>query len=203
VFDSARGGKIDLYTRPANGARQEELLYHDDLDKYPGSWSSDGKYIVYETIGGGRHFDVWVLPMFGERKPFPFLHEKYNTRFPVFSPDGKWMAFTSYESGHAQVYVVAFRTPGGRFLVGDGAGPVWTRNGKEILYIDDHSRVVSVEAEAHGDSLELGKPQVLFPAQPGLFQASPDGQRLLMMQAPMENSSSLTLVVNWPQELKK
>ena len=115
VFDSARNGKIDLYTRPANGARQEELLYHDDLDKYPFNWSLDGKYIAYEAISNG-HFDVWVMPMFGDRKPFAFLQEKYNTRYPVFSPDAKWMSFTSTESGHSQVYVVAFPKPGGRFL---------------------------------------------------------------------------------------
>jgi Tol biopolymer transport system component len=205
VFDSGRNGKIDLYTKPANGARQEELLYHDDLDKYPGGWSSDGKYITYETIGSG-HFDIWVMPMFGDRKPYAFLHEKFNTRYPAFSPDTKWMAYTSFEAGHGQVYVVAFPKPGGKFLVGDGFGPVWSRGGKEILYVDDHSRIVSVEVTAHGDSVELGKPQVLFPTQPvgpGLFEVSPDGKRFLMMQAPVQNSSNLTLVVNWPQELKK
>ncbi len=202
VFDSARNGKIDLYTRPANGARQEELLYHDDIDKYPFSWSSDGKYISYETITNG-HFDVWVMPMFGDRKPHAFLQEKYNTRYPVFSPDTKWMAYTSYEAGHGQVYVVAFPNSGGRFLVGDGVGGVWSRNGKEILYRDDHSRVVSVEFTAHGDAVELGRPQILFSAQPGLFNASADGNRLLMMQVPVQNSPSLTLVVNWPQEPRK
>ena len=205
VFDSGRSGKIDLYTRPANGARSEELLYHDDLNKYPSSWSSDGKYIAYETLDSS-HFDVWILPMFGDRKPYPFLKEKYNTRFPVFSPDAKWIAYTSYEAGHAQVYVVAFPTPGGRFLVGDGFGPVWGRNGKEILYTDDHSRVASVEVTAHGDSVELGKPQILFPTQPigpGLFEVSSDGNRFLMMQAPVQNSPSLTVVVNWLQEPKK
>jgi len=202
VFDSARNGKIDLYTRPANGARQEELLYHDDLDKYPSSWSSDGKYILYETIGSG-HFDIWVMPMFGDHKPFPFVQEKFNTRYPEFSPDGKWVCFTSFESGHPQVYVVAFPKPAGKFLVGDGTVAVWSKNGKEILYIDDHSRIASVEVAAHGDSVELGKPQPLFPAQPGNFEASADGSRLLMMQAPVQNSPSLTLVVNWPQEPKK
>jgi len=202
VFDSARNGRIDLYTRPANGARQEELLYHDDLDKYPSSWSSDGKYIVYETIANS-HFDIWVMPMFGDRKPYAFLQEKYNNRYPAFSPDTKWMAYTSYEAGHAQVYVVAFPKPGGRFLVGDGVGGVWSRNGKEILYLDDHSRIASVEVTAHGDSVELGKPQTLFSAQPGEFEVSADGNRLLMMQAPLQSSPSLTLVVNWPQELKK
>jgi Tol biopolymer transport system component len=205
VFDSGRNGKIDLYTRPANGARQEELLYHDELDKYPSSWSSDGKYVVYEAVAGG-HYDIWVMPMFGDHKPFTFLQEKFSTRYPVFSPDTKWMAYTSSEAGHSQVYVVAFPKPGGKFLVGDGVGPGWSRNGKEILYLDDHSRIASVEVTAHGDSLELGKPQILFPSQPvgpGLFEATADGERLLMMQAPVQNSSNLTLVVNWPQELKK
>jgi eukaryotic-like serine/threonine-protein kinase len=202
VFDSSRNGRIDLYTRPADGARQEELLYHDDLDKYPSSWSSDGKYIIYETIGNG-HFDAWVIPMFGDRKPFPFLQEKYNVRYPAFSPDTKWVAFTSFESGHSQVYVVAFPKPGGKFLVGDGGAPVWSSDGKEILYIDDHSRIASVSVTPHSDSVELGKPQPLFPVQPGNFEASSDGQRLLMMQAPVQNSPSMTLVVNWLQELKK
>jgi eukaryotic-like serine/threonine-protein kinase len=202
VFDSARNGKIDLYTRPANGARQEELLYHDDLDKYPSSWSSDGKYIVYETFAN-NHFDTWVMPMFGDHKPYAFLQEKYNTRYPVFSPDSKWMAFTSFEAGHSQVYIVAFPKPGGKFLVGEGLGSVWSRNGKEILYLDDHSHMASVEVTGHGDSVELGKPQILFPTQSRQFEASADGKRLLMLQAPVENSSDLTLVVNWPQELKK
>jgi len=202
VFDSARSGRVDLYTRPANGARQEELLYHDDVDKYPSSWSSDGKYIVYETISNS-HFDIWVMPMFGDRKPYAFLQESYNTRYPEFSPDTKWMTFTSYEAGHAQVYVVAFPKPGGRFLVGDGAQGIWSRNGKEIVYLDDHGHVATVEVAAHGDTLELGKPQVLFPAQFHEFDISPDGNRLLMMQPPLQNSPSLTLVVNWLQELKK
>ncbi|MGB8012860.1 MAG: hypothetical protein WCF68_14700, partial [Terriglobales bacterium] len=205
VFDSARNGKIDLFTRPANGARQEELLYHDDSDKYPFNWSFDGKYILYEAITSG-HFDIWAMPMFGDHKAFPFLQEKYNTRYPVFSPDAKWISFTSFESGHSQVYVVAFPKPGGRFLVGDGLGAVWNRNGKEILYVDDHSHMVSVEVTAHGDSVELGKPKILFPMQSvGItqFEISPDGQRFLMIQAPVQESSSLTLVVNWPQELKK
>ncbi|HUB01054.1 MAG TPA: protein kinase [Terriglobales bacterium] len=202
VFDSARSGRIDLYTRPANGSRQEELLYHDDLDKYPYNWSADGKYVSYETISKG-HFDIWVFPMFGDRRPFPYIQEKFNARYPTFSPDGKWMAFTSFESGHGQIYVVAFPKPGGRFLVGDGVESVWSRHGKEILYVDDHSNIASVEAAAHGDSMELGKPQILFPVQPAQFEASPDGNRLLMMQAPIEISTHLTLVVNWPQELRK
>jgi serine/threonine protein kinase len=205
VFDSGRNGHIDLYTRPANGSRQEELLYHDDSDKYPSSWSSDGKYVAYEALANG-HYDVWVMPMFGDHKPYVFLQEKYNTRLPAFSPDARWMTYDSLESGHNQVYVVAFPKPGGKFLVGDGRGAQWGRNGKEILYLDDHARMVSVEVTAHGDSVELGKPQVLFPTQPvgpGYFEVTADGNHFVMIQAPVQNSSSVTLVVNWLQGLKK
>jgi Tol biopolymer transport system component len=158
VFDSGRNGKIDLYTRPANGASQEELLYHDDLDKYPTSWSADGKYIAYEALGNG-HYDEWVMPLFGDRKPYVFLKEKYNTRAGVFFPDGKWMAYTSLESGHRQVYVVAFPKPGGRFRLVYGDASVWSRKGKEILYLDDH--------RAHGVGRSHGARR-----QPGIGQAA-------------------------------
>ena len=105
--------------------------------------------------------------MFGDRKPYALLNEKFNTRFPVFSPDAKWLAYESFEAGHGQVYVVAFPKPGGKFLVGDGLGAVWSRNGKEILYLDDHSRIASVSVSLHGDSVELGKPpSALSYAQP-------------------------------------
>ncbi len=204
VFDSGRSGRIDLYTRPADGAREEQLLYHDDFDKFPFSWSLDGKYIAYEA-GSISHYDVWVMPMFGDHKPFPFVQEKSSNRYPAFSPDSKWMAYASNEAGRPQVYVVAFPKPGGRFLVGDGSLPTWNRNGKEILYMDDRSRIASVEVMAHGDSLELGKPKTLFPVQSSNtpFELSPDGQRLLLIQAPVQDSPDLTLVVNWPEELKK
>jgi eukaryotic-like serine/threonine-protein kinase len=205
VFDSGRSGKIDLYTRPANGSRQEELLYHDDLDKYPSSWSIDGKYVAYETLQNG-HVSIWIMPMGGDHKPYAFLQEQYSTRYPVFSPDAKWVAYTSFETGHGQVYVVGFPKAGGKFLVGDGVAAVWVRNGKELLYLDDHSRITSVEVTAHGDSLELGRPQILFATQPlgaGVFDASNDGKRLLLMQAPVQNSSNLTLVVNWTAGARK
>ena len=204
VFDSERSGKIDLYIRPADGAKEELLLYHDDLDKFPMSWSSDGKYIAYQA-GANAHEDLWVMPMFGDRKPFLFLQEKTSTRYPAFSPDAKWIAYTSSEAGHPQVYAVSFPKPGGRFLVGDGSLPVWNRNGKEILYLDDRLRITSVDVTERGDSLEMGKPKTLFPVQAtgAAFELSPDGQRLLLIQELERDSPILTLVVNWPEEVKK
>ncbi len=205
AFDSSRTGKVDLYTRPANGAREEELLYHGDFDIYPYNWSSDGKYLLCEVYKDGR-FEIWVMPMTGEHKPFPFVRGNTSGRYPTFSPDSKWVAYTSFAAGHPQIYIVSFPNIAGRFLVGDGTFPIWSRKGQEVLYLDNHSNVVSVEVTAHGDSLELGKPHSLFAAQPvgpGVFEVSQDGKRFLLMQAPPQNTSNLTLVQDWPSALKK
>ncbi len=204
IFDSARAGRVDLYTKPSNGSRQEQLLYHDDHDNYPGDWSLDGKYVLFEHLGGG-HVEIWAMPMVGEHKPFPVLQETYSVRFPVFSPDGKWVAYTSFEAGRGQVYLAAFPKPAGRFLVGDGSGAVWTRDGKEIIYQDLHSRMVRVAVSTRGDSAELGTPQPLFyapAAGPTLFEVAPDGKRLLLLRAPNQSASNLTVVLNWFTALK-
>jgi serine/threonine protein kinase len=205
IFDSSRSGKTDLYTRPANGSQAEQLFYHDETDKYPTSWSADGKYVAYEGLSG-RDIHIWAIPVTGERKPFPVLQEKYATRSPVISPDAKWMAYYSNEYGKWQVYITSFPKPGGKFMVGDGTNPAWRHDGKELFYVDSSNRIVSVEVTARGDSLELGQPQILkqLPLNSGnVFHVSGDGQRFLMAVPPQQNASGLNLVVNWQTELKR
>ncbi len=204
IFDSSRSGKTDLYTRPANGSQEEQLFYHDETDKYPTSWSADGKYVAYEDLKG-RDIHIWAVAMAGsDHKPFPVLQEKYATRQPTISPDAKWVAYYSNEYGKWQVYITSFPKPGGKFMVGDGAAPQWRRDGKELFYVDSSNRVASVEVTARGDSLELGQPQVLkqLPLDSGnVFHVSGDGQRFLMAIPPQQVASGLNLVVNWPAEL--
>jgi eukaryotic-like serine/threonine-protein kinase len=206
IFDSSRSGKTDLYTRPANGSQQEQLFYHDETDKYPTSWSADGKYVAYEDLSG-RDIHIWAIPMAGiEHKPFPVLQEKYATRQPTISPDSKWLAYYSNEYGKWQIYITSFPKPGGKFMVGDGSSPAWRRDGKELFYVDSSSRIVSVEVTARGDGLELGQPQVLkqLPLDSGnVFHVSGDGQRFLMAIPPQQDSSGLNLVVNWQAELNR
>lgn len=204
IFDSSRSGKTDLYTRPANGSQAEQLLYHDDTDKYPTSWSADGKYVAYEDLSG-RDIHIWAAPMMGaDRKPFPVLQEKYATRSPAISPDSKWLAYYSNEYGKWQVYVTSFPKPGGKFLVGDGSNPTWRGDGKELFYVDSNNRTASVGVASRGESLELGQPQALkqLPLNSGTtFHVSADGQRFLMAIPPQQEVSGLNLVVNWQASL--
>jgi len=206
IFDSARGGKTDLYTRPANGGQAEQRFYHDETDKYPTSWSGDGKYVAYEDLSG-RDIHIWAIPMVGgEHKPFAVLQEKYATRQPTISPDGKWLAYFSNEYGKWQVYITSFPKPGGKFMVGDGVAPAWRRDSKELFYVNSSNRIVSVDVTARGDSLELGQPKVLkqLPLDSGnVFHVSGDGQRFLMAIPPQHEVSTLSLVVNWQTELNR
>jgi eukaryotic-like serine/threonine-protein kinase len=206
IFDSSRSGKTtDVYERPADGSQQEQLFYHDETDKYPTSWSADGKWMAYEDLSG-QDVHIWGMPMTGDRKPFAVLQEKFATRSPMLSPDGKWIAYYSNEYGKWQVYITSFPKPSGKFMVGDGVGPAWRGDGKELFYVDGSNRVVSVDVTARGDSLELGQPQVLkqLPLDSGnVFHVSADGQRFLMAIPPQQNATGMNLVVNWQAELNR
>jgi Tol biopolymer transport system component len=198
VFDSASKGPIDLYIKPADGSKPEELLYADASNKYATSWSSDGKYVAYEA-GLTGNLDVWVLPMTGERKPYAYLGKTGHTRTPRFSPDSKWIAYQSNESGHSEIYIVSFPAPGGKFLVGSGSAPIWKADGKEIYFLDDKNRIAAVSVRVVGDGLELGRPEALFQARltGTSFDVSRDGSRFLLIDRPEQSTTNMTLVLNW------
>lgn len=122
VFNSGRKGHLDLYQKASSGAGTEEVLLADSLDKTPVSWSPDGRFILYVAAGGTTGNDLWILPLAGDRKPFPFLQTSFNERQARFSPDGRWIAYDSNESGQNQVYVAPFPGPGGKWQVSASGG---------------------------------------------------------------------------------
>ena len=131
VFQSNRkNGSFDLFERPSNGSGSDVLLLEGNGQKNPTSWSADGKFILY-TLGSpaSTNRDIWVLPLSGDRKPFPFQNARFQEGEAQFSPDGRWVAFTSDESGQSQVYVAPFPGPGGRWPMPttDGRFPRWRR----------------------------------------------------------------------------
>ncbi|HJZ81541.1 MAG TPA: protein kinase, partial [Pyrinomonadaceae bacterium] len=122
VFSSSRDGVTNLYMKSASGVGGEEALLKSDQSKTADDWSTDGKFIVYESRSAQNKTDLWVLPMSGDRKPFPFLQTVFNEQQAQFSPDGKWIAYTSDESGSPEVYVQTFPASGGKWRISTNGG---------------------------------------------------------------------------------
>ena len=217
VFTSNRAGKFNLYQKPASGAQNEvELLPQTDEDKSPWSWSPDGRYLLYsvsQNLSGGRA-DLWVLPMQGDRTPFPFSRTPFDQGSPRFSPDGRWVAYTSNESGRHEVYVREFTVPpaatetGEKWMISSGGGtyPMWRADGKEIAYFGPgFASLMSVSVDAGNHSFHAGVPQELFKLPPGLTGAdgTADLKRwILAIPAAQKGPQTFSVMVNWASALK-
>jgi serine/threonine protein kinase len=218
AYTSFRNGKYGLYQKSANGSGSETVLLEGtDHFRVPTSWSSNGNLLVYhEGVSGGTYangvpggWSIWILPLFGGRKTYPFLQSTFSAREASFSPDGKWLAYCSNESGEYRVYVVPFPGPGGKWQVsgGDGRGPLWRRDGKEIFYLSADNKLMAVKVETSGGSFAAGETHALFDSHSygvfGRYDVSADGQRFVVVYEGSQSSSTLTFVVNWPAELKR
>jgi len=218
VFESNRKGVFNLYWKLSDGAGADELLLESDQNKAPADWSSDGRFLLFRSNDPQTGHDLWVLPVSGDKKPFPFLKTPFVELDGQFSPDGKWIAYQSNESGRFEIYVQPFPGPGGKFQISTngGAQPRWNKNGKEIFYVslDSKMMVAPVKLSADGQSLESWTPAVLFPVRiaggplPGTtnkqqYAVSSDGQRFLVNLVADEHAASpITLILNWHPERK-
>src|SRR6266581_6873425 len=189
VLNSRRKGHVNLYQKVSSGASAEEVLLEDSLDKFPESWSPDGRFILYSTFGAPTGNDLIVLPLFGDRRPFPFLQTQFNEYDGRFSPDGKWVAYSSNASGKYEAYVAPFPGPGGKWQVSTdgGQGPVWRRDGNEIFYLAPDNKLMAAAVNGKGANFEVGAIKPLFQTRPtgrnDQYSASPDGQRFLINTA--------------------
>ena len=208
VFASTTKGHQDLYQKASSGAGPEDVLLASDDDKWPESWSSDGQFLLYNTGGAKSNFyDIWVLPLLGDRKPFGFIESPFIDVASQFSPDGRWVAYNSNESGRSEVYVVPFPGPGGRVRISTAGGDNarWRRDGKEIFYLAGET-LMAAAVTANGSRFDVGAVQRLFevPVVDGFwpYDVSANGQRFLVNV--LEGAvPPLTIVVNWPAGLKK
>jgi Tol biopolymer transport system component len=211
VFSSDRSGTVDLYEKPTKGSGEEKLLLHDDEPKSAASWTRDGRYIAYASRNPKTQWDLWALPTFGDRKPIPIVVSPFVEASPMFSPDGRFVAYVSTESGREEIYVQTFPEAGGKWQVSNGGGtdPSWRGDGKELYYRSPDQKLMSVEVRGGAD-FQAGVPQPLFSVRvrPGTprnkYTPSPDGQRFLFA-APLgrESMSPTTVVLNWPASLGK
>jgi eukaryotic-like serine/threonine-protein kinase len=210
VFNSGRKGHLDLYQKVSSGAGTEELLLEDNLEKHPSSWSPDGRFILYRASGGPTGNDLFVLPLFGDRKPFSFLNTKFNEYAGQFSPNGRWIAYFSDESGRNEVYVAPFPGPGGKWQVSSSGGtsPRWRRDGNEIFYVGPDKKLMAVAVNGKGSTFEVGAVRALFQTRLTAlrygYDVSADGQRFLINTLPEQAvARPITVVLNWQAELKK
>jgi Tol biopolymer transport system component len=218
--DPGRGGYGSVYVKPADGTGKGELLTSvPDRSIHPASWSTDGKILVtIEFSLDSANWDIGVVSMDGERKWKPLLKEKHNEAQPRISPDGKWIAYMSDESGGNEVYVRPFPgvESGGRWQVSTGGGdsPLWSANGLELFYRNGEA-VMTVPVKT-GPVFSLESPRLLFRGPYVLsgintdsWDISPDSKRFLMIkeaggeQAVSARPRKINVVLNWFEELKQ
>jgi Tol biopolymer transport system component len=217
IFSSNRDGPFSLYQKPASGVKDEEILLKSNESKVASSWSRDGRFLLYTSENPKTREDIWVLPLEGDKKPVPFLMTEFSEFDARFSPDGRWVAYTSNESGNNEVYVRSFSmnsggTPevGGKLPISNGPAtdPRWRRDGRELYYRSyPDGRLMAVEiATDHG--FRPGRPQpvgslsVAEGALGNSWDAAADGKRFLTLAA-KNGSEPYTVVLNWQAGLKK
>jgi serine/threonine-protein kinase len=205
TFASRNAGSVDLFSRLTDGSGSEERLTAGEFrNPSPDSYSPDGRVLV-----SGADGDIWVLPMDGDRKPQPFLRTPFTESHPRISPDGRWLAYRSNESGRFEVYVRPFPGPGERHLIStDGATePVWSRGGQELFYRSgDQMMAVDIVTTP---GFRAGKARVLFEgyvrvsARPN-YDVAADGRFLMVQAVELQSTAGqLNVVLNWFEELKR
>jgi len=220
VFRTNRRGQTDLYAKNAGGGGNEEILLTGEAQQAVGidstnivasDWSPDGRYLIGSAPAGSTGEDLWLVPLSGDKKPFKFLAPPADQIHGNFSPDGRFVAYTSNESGRFQVYVQTFPLSTRKWPVSTDGGyePRWRADGREIYYLSDDRKLMAV---AVGPGPSFAVPKVLFQTRaPGRVSArrthyvpSRDGQRFLInTQDPDASPTTITVVLNWQSELKK
>jgi eukaryotic-like serine/threonine-protein kinase len=207
---SVRRKTIDLMLKDAEGTREAEVLLESDEDKYAQHWSQDGKYLLFSSFGRDGGSDLWALPMSGEKKPFPVAKTRFAERTGGFSPDGRYVTYSSDQSGQLEVYVQEFPEARNKWQVSTKGGtqPIWSSDGKEIFYRAPDARLMSVAVRA-ANAFEAGVPRGLFELPlvnlpfGAYYRPAPDGQHFLVL-APLrqETIPPTTVVLNWTAGLR-
>ncbi len=205
VFTSSRGTAFNLYLKEANGAQEEKVIFESDADKYPNSWSRDGKYILFTE---GPDLKYLTMP---EMKSTMFVKAPATIRNGAFSPDGKWVAYASNDSGRWEVYVTSFPEAHGRWQVSNAGGeqPKWRGDGKELFYLGEDARLMAAPVKT-GAGFDVGKAVALFQTNPKetaatseqfTYDVTPDGQSILVnTMVTGEQVQPMTVVLHWREK---
>jgi len=214
AYASMRNGHFDIFRKGVDGGGVEKLLYADGDDKYPTSWSPDGKFLLYDRFSYKNPHSIWILPVTdnsSSRKPAPLAQSPAGEDNGEFSPDGRWISYTSQDSGGLpEVCVVSFgpegASRGGKTQLSRSGGNFarWRKDGKEIFYRKGRS-LVAAKVTTNGSTIQFGEDHQLIDSESILgYDVSSDGQRfLLCLRARQISMHPLTVLQNWMQILPK
>ncbi len=204
----ASNGRQEAFRIAVDGSGKEEPLMKNESHFHLQSWSPDGKLIAYERLGSSGQWEIWILPLEGDRKPYPYLVSQFSMYEPAFSVDGNWMAYTSNESGRGEVYVQRFPGPGEKIQVSTDGGnnPVWTRDRKQLVYENGDTLWAT---EVTVSPFRVGKSRVLYQgdiwndaAGPN-YALAPAGKRIVVVERIKDpEGGNVKVVLNWDQELQ-
>jgi Tol biopolymer transport system component len=223
AFVSRRDGKWGIYEKPSNQTGTETLLYESGDLKLPAGWSPDGKFLLFVVLK--EHGAIWKLPLTGDRQPTPVFETRFSNSDPQISPNGKWIAYRSDETGRSQVYVQSFPPGAGKWQISKDVGfvPRWRWDGGELFYMDALSggRLLSAETKTNGSTFDSSAPHVVLetgfvnfnygqhaPGVGNIYSVSADGQRFALLR-PISNltgaagNTPITIVLNWTAALAK
>jgi Tol biopolymer transport system component len=205
AFAAARSRTLDIYRKASNGVGDEERLRETTGVEFPVSWSSDGRFLLYQTEGPNA--DLWVLSL-EDRKTTPFANTRFNETAGQFSPNGRWIAYSSNETGQNEVYVAPFQGPGAKVRLSSSGGgsPRWRQDSNEIFF-SSRNRLMAATVRGSDSEIDVGEARPLF--EIGLsnrsfpYAVTDNGQRFLITKPVEERSTTpITLVVNWPAIVK-
>jgi len=219
AFSSARSGVLQVYRKNVDGGGQEEQLTTGLYNKSVSDWSRDGRHLLFVETSQTTSEDIWALPLEGSRQPFAFLKTVFIETNPVFSPDEKWVAFETTESGRPEVYVQQFleaqnprgASGGARWQVSNqgGSRPRWRGDGKELFYVGlNNSAIMAAAIRTVGAGIEIDAPRSLFeiPVMPEVrspYDVVADGRRVLLLERTVSQSTPLVVVMNWQAGLNQ
>ena len=217
IFASDRdGGVFNIYRKSSDGTGPDELIVKSNVSKFPGDVAPDGQSLTFGQITNG--VDVWVVPLSGDRTPHPFLNSEFIEGLARFSPDGRWMAYISNESGRYEVYVQGYPGHTGKWQVSTQGGnyPRWSRSGRELFYLTPDGVLMAVDVRTDQRAFSASTPRALFSTHALVedhsagqlnypYDVTADAMRFVINErvTPADKSAPLTIVLNWMTTLKK
>jgi len=207
VYYAVPEGSPGIYSKAASGATPGQLLVKLDRAVSALDSSRDGQYLVFASNTPTSTNDIWIVSLRGDPAPRPFLVTPFNESHPTISPDGRWLAYDSDESGRGEVYVQTFPSPGGKWQISNngGAQPVWRSDGRELYYMELDGTMKAVAVKTTGSTVQAGTPETVFKIVMTRLTSirrhtvMPDGKRFLIAAAvgAVGDTAAITIVLNW------